>query len=242
MVLCNDVLKDLTIIIPSRNEADSLRVLVPIINSSSSRVFEILIIVDSTEDTSFQAEHDLKVIFKNCRFLVSKTGGVSNAITTGVENANSDKIMILVADEVLIPLVIDKFCNNLEIKNTFVSATRYSGGGRRYGGSLLSHIFSRTFNWLLRPFCNGLTDLTTGIKGFRKEDWNRINQNINFGGWSCSLALTLNAIKARMVVVEIPIISIDRITGGSSSFEFFLWVAEYLKVLRCNIRVLKIRI
>ena len=232
-------LRDLTIIIPSRNEADSLRVLVPIIYSSSSKVFEIIIVVDSIDDTSLKVKNDLQAKFFDCRFLVSEGGGVPNAITMGVENAKSEKILITVADEVLLPLVIDEFSNNLENRNIFVSATRYAGGGRRYGGSLVGQLFSRTFNWLLRPFCGGVTDSTTGIKGFRKEDWSRINKDINFGGWSCSLAFTLNAIQARMCIVEIPIVSIDRITGGSSSFKFFYWVKEYLKVIWNNTKILK---
>ena len=54
----------------------------------------------------------------------------------------------------------------------FVSGTRYKNGGKRLGGSLIGHLLSfianKSFSFITKfP----LSDLTTGIKMFKKNCW-----------------------------------------------------------------------
>ena len=54
----------------------------------------------------------------------------------------------------------------------FVSCTRYAYGGRRLGGSIVGHILSRIGNYVFQKITGSvLTDATTGIKMFRKNEW-----------------------------------------------------------------------
>jgi glycosyltransferase involved in cell wall biosynthesis len=220
--------KDTAILIPARNEVESLKRLIPLLVLSSQRIKEILIVVDSSDDTSLQLMSNPEMNGGNVKFVVSGKKGIAEALAAGVVSSKSEYILICMADEILPVLVIDSFIEKLVNGASLVSATRYRGGGRRYGGSLFGHIASRTANWMLfRVFFWGISDSTSGMKAFRKADWATLSKNISYGGWAPALALTRNARSASLKIEEVPVISVDRVIGGQSSFRFWYWVKQY---------------
>jgi len=110
----------------------------------------------------------------------------------------------------------------------FVSATRYAHGGRRLGGSMIGQVLSRTANGLLRIASGtGLSDSTTGIKMFRRSDFGWLTKDIKSVGWAVAFEMAINAQLAGLQMGEVPIISIDRLFGGKSSFQLIPWVIGY---------------
>src|SRR5262249_62380068 len=73
--------------------------------------------------------------------------------------------LIYAADEIGPVLAISRMLRLIDQGCEFVSAPRYAGGGRRYGGSLLGHFLSLAGNTLFR-LCSAtaLSDSTTGMK------------------------------------------------------------------------------
>lgn len=221
-----------TIVIPARNERESLRITIPMLGIVSKRVNEVIVVVDSENDESLSSIDidglsDLKIVK-----LLNSTTGVFGAITTGVDNATNELIVICVADELLPLLQLNSIFEKLDQGFDLVSVTRYAKGGRRHGGNRLEKALSRLGNLFIKLYFKGrVTDATTGMKAFRKSSWNIIKPRNASAGWASSLDIFLNANKNNFSYYEIPVVSVDRVMGGASNFRFSSWLPAYLSVL-----------
>ncbi|MBI3319835.1 MAG: hypothetical protein HYZ89_04535, partial [Candidatus Omnitrophica bacterium] len=74
-----------------------------------------------------------------------------------------------------------------------------------------------------------LTDATTGIKMIRRSVFERLTLEATSGGWSVAFELAIKAQLAGFRVGEVPIVSIDRLFGGTSTFTVGPWVRDYLR-------------
>jgi dolichol-phosphate mannosyltransferase len=119
----------------------------------------------------------------------------------------------------------------------FVSATRYAHGGRRLGGSWIGRLLSHAANRLLIVMSGtGLTDSTTGIKMFRRKDFDALSQHTKSVGWAIAFEMAINAHLLGLRLGEVPIISIDRLFGGRSTFKLVPWVMGYLTYFITGVR------
>jgi len=103
-------------------------------------------------------------------------------------------------------------------------------GGKRLGGSLIGGFLSRVGNRMFN-FLSGsvLSDATTGIKMFRKDLFDQLDLKAEPVGWAVVFELAVKAQSAGYKLGEVPIVSIDRIYGGESTFMLGPWFKEYLK-------------
>jgi dolichol-phosphate mannosyltransferase len=234
----DDVL--LTILLPVRNETMNLRVMLRILRSVIVVPHEIIVVFDSETDTSIPVVEEVRIDYPQARLLLNQLGrGVAGAITAGVAAARGERILIFAADEVGPVLAIEDMMGLMDDGVEFVSVTRYAHGGRRLGGSLIGQALSRTANSLLGAIADiGLTDATTGIKLFRRSDFNRLTEGTSAVGWSIAFEMAINARLIGLKLGEVPTISIDRLFGGKSSFKLIPWVIGYLGYFVMAIRKL----
>jgi len=231
--------KKLSIIIPVYNERESLSLMIKILNSTLEFKNEIIIVYDNVDDNSIPVAKKLQKQFNNIILVHNKFGtGVKFAIKAGIEKSQYDNILITAVDEIFPILSVDKMLTMLVNENyDFVSGTRYSKGGKRLGGSLIGHFFSFIAN---KSFCLitrfPLTDLTTGIKMFKKNFFKEIQIETNPIGWVFAFELSIKAYVMNYKVGEVPFISIDRLFGGNSSFKLAKWLNEYLKCYLWGLR------
>ena len=225
-------LEKASVIIPCRNEFRSLVFSVPFMSVACNSIGEVLIVADSSEDDSFKVREFFSFQNFDIKYLVNSEVGVFGAIKTGIDSARFDKCLVIPADE-LVPIIkIDEMVNCLTPTIRFVSATRNSCGGRRFGGNTFGKFFSNSGNLFLRfLYPATITDFTTGIKAFYKKDWAIISEDADGKGWSCALVFALNAIRNDLGVCQVPVTSVDRFAGGQSSFSLFGWMWSYLRVL-----------
>jgi len=156
--------------------------------------------------------------------------GVLNALRAGIGEARGRYVLIFAADEVGPVLAIDDMLNLMEGRCDFVSCTRYAYGGRRLGGSWIGGLLSRTANrWFCRLSGLGLTDATTGIKMFRRELFETLKLEARPIGWAVTFEMAIKAQLAGLTLGEVPIVSIDRLYGGKSTFVLGPWVVEYFR-------------
>ena len=224
--------KQLSIVLPVYNEKESLSLMIKILNSTLDFENEILIVYDNEDDNSIPEAKKLQNQFDNLVLVHNKLGkGVKYALQAGVNNSKYDNILITAVDEIFPILSIEKMLNMI-VKNNydFVSGTRYINGGIRLGGSLLGHFLSRIAN---KSFCLitkcPMSDLTTGIKMFKKSFYQKIEISTNPIGWVFAFELSIKAYTMNLKVGEVPLISVDRLFGGSSTFKFGPWLKEYLR-------------
>jgi dolichol-phosphate mannosyltransferase len=137
--------------------------------------------------------------------------------------------LILAVDEIFPIIAIDKMIELIIKKNfDFVSGTRYSKGGIRLGGSFLGSILSRSANKFFQILTKiPLADCTTGIKMMKKNVWQSTKLSQSSSGWAFAFELSLKVIKKKFNITECPLISVDRVFGGKSSFKLFIWLKEY---------------
>ena len=242
----------LTILLPVRNETMNLRVMLRILRAVLVVSHEILVIFDDEADTSADVVTEISASYPEVRPLLNHSGrGVAFALQAGVAAARGEHVLIFAADEVGPALVIDDMLALMDEGAEFVSATRYAHGGRRLGGSFIGHILSRVANRMLGVLSGiGFSDSTTGIKMFRRGDFGRLSLRAKSVGWAVAFEMAINAQLIGLVLGEVPIISIDRLFGGKSSFQLIPWVINYLgyfvtaltKVRRSARPIVKVRI
>jgi dolichol-phosphate mannosyltransferase len=225
----DDRCRMLSILLPVRNEGINLRIMLKILRAVVDEPHEVLIVYDSPDDDSIPVVEEARKMYPELRGVQNTMGrGVVNAIRAGVAVSAGDVILIFAADEVGPVLAIEDMIALVRQGCDFVSCTRYAHGGRRLGGSIIGAILSSCANWLFHRLCScPFTDATTGIKMFRKEVFPLLKLESPPVGWTVAFEMAIKAQHAGLRLGEVPIISIDRLYGGESTFKVGPWVIEY---------------
>jgi len=220
-----------SILMPVRNEGINLRIMLKILRASLEVDHEVLVICDDPADESIPIVLEMQREYTNLRLIQNRLGsGVTNAIRAGFEAATGEYVLIFAADEVGPVLAIEDMLALMREGVDFVSCTRYAHGGRRLGGSPVGRVLSRVANRLFRTIGGcALTDATTGIKMMRREVFEQLNLNARPIGWAVAFEMSIKAQLAGLRLGEVPIISIDRLYGGESTFRLNSWTVEYLR-------------
>lgn len=230
-----------SVLIPVRDETLNLdvmlRILVSVLEGISA---EILVIYDRDDDLSVAVVERGSARHPKVRGVLNTHGkGVDKAIGAGVEAARGEWIVIFAADEVGPVVALDHMLHLARQGCRFISCTRYAHGGKRLGGSWIGHLLSSTANRLLRLFSGmALSDATTGIKMFRREDFPDLLSGLGNVGWSFALEMSINAQRLGYPLGEIPIVSVDRLFGGKSTFRLLPWITGYWPCFVMALRVL----
>lgn len=221
---------ELSIIVPVKNDKVSVIPFVEFINKFLKIKKELIFVLDDKSDETLISILKCKENFKFVSYLINNSAGPKSAVETGFKNINSDIFCIMCVDEIMPIMALNKMYNKIYYEDyDFISATRYNRGGKRYGGSLLGKTFSffanYSFNILKKT---KLSDHTTGIKMMKKKILSNIKLTSPGKTWAFSFELSLKVLKGNYKVGEVPIISLDRIFGGQSSFKFFVFFKEYM--------------
>lgn len=219
----------LSILLPVRNEGLNLNIMLKILRSVVEESHEVIVITDSEEDDSIPVVEAIQRDYEELRLVQNRIGpGVVNAIRAGVEASRGKYVLIFAADEVGPVLAIEDMLTMMNDGCDFVSCTRYKYGGRRLGGSLIGGVLSRMANWLFHRLTRSpFSDATTGIKMFRKEVFEKLNLECKPVGWAVAFEMAIKAQYAGLHLGEIPVVSIDRLYGGESTFRVGSWTVEY---------------
>ncbi len=221
----------LSILLPVRNEGINLRIMVKLLKAMVEVPHEVLIVYDFPDDDSIGIIRNLQKKWTNLRLVHNQRGrGVVHAIQSGVEAARGDYVLLFAADEVGPLLAIEDMLALMQEGCDLVSCSRYAHGGRRLGGSLVGGVLSRFANRLFHRLAGCvLSDATTGIKLFRRSLFSSLHLEAKPVGWAVTFEMAMKAQFAGWKLGEVPIISIDRLYGGKSTFRLGPWTREYLR-------------
>lgn len=231
----------LSIVLPVRNEGINLRTMLKMLAGMLEVPHEVLVVYDDPGDDSLPllaslARTGLRAVYN------SDGPGVPNAIRAGVAASRGSYILLFAADEVGPVLAIDDMLELMRQGCDFVSCTRYAHGGRRLGGSVVGGFLSRLANRLFHRIAGSvLTDATTGIKMFRREVLEALRLESRPVGWAVVFEMAIKAEILGLRLGEVPIISIDRLYGGRSTFRLGPWFMEYLRWFVFGLRRLRSR-
>jgi glycosyltransferase involved in cell wall biosynthesis len=209
----------------------NLRIMLRIIRTVLECPHEVLVIHDTPDDRSIPIVHEAQPSYPSLRLVRNTLGqGAINAVRAGVAAARGDIVTIMCADDTGPMLVIDDMLALIREGCDFVSVTRYAHCGRRLGGSLIEALLSRTANWLFHHLVRSpFTDSTTGIKMFRRDIFEKFDLQSPPVGWAFAFEMAIKAQHLGLKLGEVPLVSIDRLFGGQSSFRLGPWTVEYLR-------------
>ncbi len=231
----------LSIVMPVRNEGVNIPVSLKILSAVVEVPHEILVVYDEPHDDSVPAVKKMQGNFPQVHLVHNTLGrGVAQAIRAGVAQAKGEYILIFAVDEVGPVMAIEDMLTLMDSGCDLVSSTRYAHGGRRLGGSLSGRIFSSTGNKLFHIIAGScLTDSTTGIKMFRKSIFSKVRLEGRPVGWAVVYELAMKTQAAGFQLGEVPIVSIDRLYGGKSTFALMPWLSEYFRWFMWGVRHLR---
>jgi glycosyltransferase involved in cell wall biosynthesis len=228
---------ELTVLLPVRNEVANLRIMLKILHAVIEHPYEALVIVDSSSDTSVPVVEEMQKRDPSCRLVVNDRGrGVPNAVRAGVAAARGKYVLIFAADEVGPVIAIDEMLALMREGCDFVSCTRYALGGRRLGGSIPGRILSWLACRLFRFAGGAFSDSTTGIKLFRKDIFDTLGIESPPVGWCFAFEMAIKAQLHGLTLGEVPIISVDRLYGGTSTFRLGPWLVHYMRWFLWGVR------
>ncbi len=220
----------LSILIPVRNEGVNITSMMKILTSLLEVPHEILVIHDTPDDNTAPVVKNLRRKLPQVKSVQNNLGvGVANAIRAGINKAQGKYILTFVTDDFGPVMAIEDMVYLLDNGCQFVSATRYANGGRRLGGSFIQGVLSKTGNNVLKKILGTtFSDSTTGMKMFHKELFKTVDLESKIG-WAVLFEFTIKAQVQGLRLGEVPIVSIDRLYGGKSTFKLGPWLKEYLR-------------
>lgn len=197
-----------SLVIPTLNEADNLRLILPHLPSSIS---ELVIVdglsTDGTLDVVRSIRPDAVIIEEMRR-------GKGYALKAGFAACRGDIIVMMDADGSMAPAEIDLLVAALESGADMAKGSRYIQGGgssditmlRKAGNSALTHLVRATFG-------GNYSDLCYGYMAFWRDILPVIEGEVP--GFEIETFLNVRALGAGLRVIEVPSYEGDRINGVS---------------------------
>ena len=222
---------DLTIIIPSLNESDNLKKLIPEIKSEIGKKFtyEIFIIDGINKDNK-----TFKITKKNSiRYLNRiRNNDYGNAVRLGIKKSTGKYILFMDGDYSHNPKFILKLYENKLYD--VVIASRYVPGGKT-DNSLLSETLSRFLNKFYNIILNlELEDVSNSFKLYNTKMIKRLHLSCNHFDIIEEIIFKLKKNNDKIKFLEVPYHFKQR-KFGKSKRNFFVIIAYLFSILKLRI-------
>jgi len=221
-----------SVVIPAYNEGESI---VPVLERLFEAVMlpcEVLVVVDTPEDTTRPVVLRLAQTEPRLRCLVNDYGrGPANAIRYGIDHAATPVTVVTMADGCDDVRQIDDLVRLVERGVAVAAASRYMAGGQQVGGPLLKGTMSGMAGRSLRLLARvGTRDATNSFKAYSTPFVRAVGIDSR-DGFEIGIELTAKARRLRLPIAEVPTIWLDR-HEGLSNFKTVAWLPKYLRWYR----------
>ena len=216
-----------SVIVPVYNEGVNITKFLYDIESTVYVEHEVLIIYDFNNDDTVPVVKRLQKQFRNTKLIKNIFGpGLINACKTGFKKAKCNFLVVIPGDLADEPKTINKMYKIAKKGYDIICASRYSKGGKQFGGGLVKSFLSK-FAGLSTPILLGIptSDLTNGFKMYNRKIFKKIKIESK-GGWEFATELVIKAHFLGFKITETPSIWIER-TSGKSKFKLLKWLPKY---------------
>jgi glycosyltransferase involved in cell wall biosynthesis len=135
--------KDLTLIIPAKNEAISLPV---VLKELVKYKLNKIIILDKNDKETINAINNFK-----CKIIKQKKRGYGAAVIEGIQSSKTRYVCIFNADGSFNPKYIKKMLNKIQ-KYDFVFASRYMSRSKSFDDTFLTFLGNKIFSFIGNMF------------------------------------------------------------------------------------------
>ena len=218
----------LSIVIPVYNEGEVIGKTLLNLESAITISHEVLIIFDMDEDTTVPPVKNLQKKLPNIKLVKNIYGkGALNALKTGLKNAKSEAVCVMMADLTDDPKVISRMYEKYREGYDVVAASRYMKGGHQIGGPRFKQFLSRSAGVSLHYFAGIPThDATNSFKIYSKKFLNKVKIESD-GGFELGIELTVKAFFGGYKIAEVP--TTWKYSSKESRFYLKKWLPKYLK-------------
>ena len=218
-----------SLIIPCKDEGQDFLEIYNGFKEKISKNTEIIIVLDSDEDTTYKAIKNK--LGDNSRISFSNTAGPAAAVKYGIENSYGQVVCIAMGDGSDDPNQVEELFSLVENGADIAVGSRYSKGGKYIGKKNLKWFLSRSAGFVLYYFFRvGTKDSTNMFKAYSKEFLNEITIESN-NGFTLGLEMVVKGKLKGKKIREIPTIWTDR-TFGESKFDMKKFIPSYIYWVR----------
>lgn len=212
-----------SIIVPARNEAGTIRRIVDELPHMGSRT-EIIFVEGHSRDTTWDTITETARAYAGDHFIkyAKQDGiGIKDAIRKGFEMAVGDICIIYNADMSVPPEEVRPFFDMLRRGEAqFVNGTRFKYPMERGAMRPFNYIGNKAFSYVFRYFLIPQnTDTLCGTKALWKKDYERIKGGREyFGDFDPfgDFELLLGAVRLRLNIKEVPVHYRARVYGSTN--------------------------
>ncbi len=218
----------ISIVAPVYNEAGNIAAFIKGIEDSVHEPHEILIVYDFPEDDTLPAIAAMHPPAHHVRLVHNTLGkGVLNAIKAGFAASKGDVVVFMAADCADDPRDVPTMVHLVRAGADVACGSRYMKGGKQIGKKFFKQLLSRVAGLTLHFFTRLPThDATNNFRAYsRRVIELPIESKASF---AVGIELVLKAHWNGWQVKEVPTTWNDR-TEGTSRFNLFGWLPEYLK-------------
>ena len=204
-------MKNLTLIIPAKKEADSLP---RVLNEIKDFDCKIIVILESSDVETIDAIKNF-----NCRLVFQSGKGYGNALTEGMENVTTDYLCIFNADGSFQPKDLIKMLSLCENNLDFVFASRYLGEGGSDDDTFLTTLGNFIFSKIGNIFFSlRLSDILYTFLLGKTKSFKKLGLTSN--DFCLCVEMPIKAKRNSMNYVDIPSHERKRIAGHKKVNEF----------------------
>jgi glycosyltransferase involved in cell wall biosynthesis len=216
-------------VVPVFNEGKNIGSMLAELYRSVAYAKRVLIVYDRDDDDTLPVVRPLLEQYEGLTLLRNtRSGGVLNAIRTGIDAATGDVVIVTMADLSDDPVIANEMVRRIRAGEAdVVCASRYMRGGKQIGGGALKKMLSRLAGLSLYVAGFPVHDATNAFRAYRRDILKSIEIESQ-GGFEYSLELTAKAHAAGYRVVEVPTHWRDR-SAGQSRFRLFKWLPRYIR-------------
>jgi len=203
--------KNLTLIIPAKNEEDSLpQVLAEIKNYECNKIVIL-------EESDFKTINAIKNF--DCKLVYQTGRGYGNALIEGMKNVKTEYTCIFNADGSFNPKYLEEMLGLCESDRDFVFASRYMSGGGSDDDSLLTKIGNFIFSTIGNIFFSlKLSDILYTFLVAKTDSFKKLD--LKSSDFCLCVEMPIKAKRLRMNIINTPSYERKRIAGEKKVSEF----------------------
>jgi len=217
-----------TVIIPAYNEGANILKTISALSSLYNSSIDVIVVVDFAEDRTISFFNKIDEKPESYKIVVQSYGaGPANAIRFGIDQANTECVVVMMADGSDDVRAIQELSNLVNRGVAVACASRYMSGGQQIGGPRFKRFLSKTAGRIVYSLAGvGTHDPTNSFKAYSKNMVQQVGIESR-SGFELGIELVSKAHRLRLPIAEIPTIWLDR-TDGSSRFLLTKWAPKYL--------------
>ena len=204
-------MKNLTLIIPAKNEEDSLpQVLNEIKNYSCNKI----VILEKSDIKTIESIKNFE-----CKIVYQTGQGYGNALIEGINNVTTDYLCIFNADGSFNPSYLNDMLHLCEDNRDFIFASRYMKGGGSDDDTFLTKIGNFIFSMIGNIFFSlKLSDILYTYLLGKTKSFKKLNLTSN--DFCLCVEMPIKAKRNKMNFKDTPSYERERIAGEKKVSEF----------------------